>query len=57
MRLHSSGAGYRLYCWQQVRPIYWLLAEGVKNKMQDIERTRGLRREAEEMGHGENQQI
>ena len=57
MRLHF-GPGYRLYFWQQSGQVYWLLAGGDKSSQrQDIERVKKLRREIEEINHGQDQQI
>ena len=57
MRLHF-GPGYRLYFWQQGGQVYWLLAGGDKSSQKrDIERAKALRREVEEMHHGESQQV
>jgi putative addiction module killer protein len=54
MRLHF-GPGYRLYFWRQHGQTYWLLAGGDKRAQQrDIERAKILRREVEEMLHGES---
>lgn len=57
MRLHF-GPGYRLYFWRQGNQVYWLLAGGSKSSQKhDIERAKILRREVEEMSHGESEQI
>jgi len=57
MRLHF-GPGYRLYFWPHGCQVYWLLAGGDKSSQKhDIERAKKLRREVEEMIHGEGQQI
>lgn len=57
MRLHW-GPGYRLYFWQEGNQVYWLLAGGDKgSQKRDIEKAKKLRREVEELIHGENKQI
>lgn len=54
MRLHF-GPGYRLYFWREGSQVYWLLAGGDKSSQKrDIERAKQIRREVEELNHGES---
>lgn len=55
MRLHF-GPGYRLYFWKKETRVYWLLIGGNKSSQQkDIRRAQALRREIEEIEHGERE--
>lgn len=55
MRLHF-GPGYRLYFWKKGTRVYWLLIGGNKSSQQkDIQRAQALRREIEEIEHGERE--